>query len=172
MYIRVLNPDDAKIYREIRLQSLLAHPEAFLSSYEAEKDLPVEATRSRLEQTDGQFTLGGFSEKHELTGIVTFVRESRDKIRHKGNVYAMYISPAARKQKLGYLLMLELIEKSRRLPGMEIINLTVFSDNLPAIKLYTSLGFVRYGTERNAVKLSGKYLDEDLMSLTLTPALD
>lgn len=172
MYIRVLNPADAEVYREIRLQSLLDHPEAFLSSYEAEKELPMESIRIRLEPSDGKFTLGGFNEQHELAGIVTFVRESRDKISHKGNVYAMYITPAARKQKLGYGLMQELIQRAGQLPGMEIINLTVFSDNVPAKRLYASLGFSIYGTERKAVKQNGVYLDEDLMSLTLSPVLD
>ncbi|MNC43469.1 putative acetyltransferase YhhY [compost metagenome] len=101
--------------------------------------------------------------------MVTFIRENRDKIRHKGNVFAMYVSPEARKQKLGRRLMTELITQAGQLPGLEIINLTVFSDNLPAIRLYTSLGFVCYGTERNAVKLNGAYLNEDLMALALKP---
>ncbi|MNI30875.1 putative acetyltransferase YhhY [compost metagenome] len=169
MYIRVVNADDAAAYRSLRLESLLSAPEAFLSSYEAEKDLPVEATRSRLEPGEGKFTLGGFTERDELAGMVTFIRENRDKISHKGNVYAMYVSPAARKQELGRRLMTELITKAGQLAGMEIINLTVFSDNLPAIRLYASLGFVCYGTERNAVKLNGVYLNEDLMALALKP---
>jgi RimJ/RimL family protein N-acetyltransferase len=172
MYIRVLNPADAEEYREIRLQSLLDHPEAFLSSYEEEKNLPVESMRTRLEPQEGRFTLGGFNEQHELAGIVTFVRESREKISHKGNVYGMYITPAARKQKLGYMLMQELIQRAGQLQGLMIINLTVFSDNLPAKRLYTSLGFSAYGTERNAVNLNGVYLDEELMSLALTPDPD
>ncbi|WP_310831659.1 GNAT family N-acetyltransferase [Paenibacillus pedocola] len=167
MYIRVLNPADAGNYREIRLQSLLDHPEAFLSSYEKEKEMPLEITRSRLEPAEGRFTLGGFTERDELAGVVTFIRESSGKIRHKGNVYAMYVSPAARNRKLGYKLMKELIVRAGQLPGLERINLTVFSDNDPAKRLYTSLGFSCYGTERKAVKLDGVYLDEDLMTLEL-----
>ncbi|AIQ16256.1 hypothetical protein H70357_05850 [Paenibacillus sp. FSL H7-0357] len=170
MYIRVLNSADAEIYREIRLQSLLNHPEAFLSSYEAESGMPIETTRARLQAVDGKFTLGGFNRREELVGVVTFVRESRDKISHKGNVYAMYVSPSARKQKLGHLLMTELIARAKQSPGLEILNLAVFSDNLPAIRLYQLLGFTCYGTERKAVKLKGSYLDEDLMTLPLIPS--
>lgn len=171
MYIRVLNPADAGNYREIRLQSLLDHPEAFLSSYETEKEMPLEITRSRLEPAEGRFTLGGFTERDELVGVVTFIRESSGKIRHKGNIYAMYVSPAARNQKLGYRLMKELIVRAGQLPGLERVNLTVFSDNDPAKRLYTSLGFTCYGTERKAVKLDGVYLDEDLMTLELNQVL-
>ena len=169
MYIRVLNQADAEKYRELRLQSLLNHPEAFLSTYEAEEELPLETMRSRLEPAEGKFTLGGFTELDELAGMVTFIRESNGKLRHKGNVYAMYVSPAARKQKLGYRLMTELIVRAGQLPGLEIINLTVFSDNYAAKRLYTALGFTCYGTERKAVKVDGMYLEEDLMTLELNP---
>lgn len=82
----------------------------------------------------------------------------------------MYVNPSARKQKLGHLLMTELIVRAKQSPGLEILNLAVFSDNLPAIRLYQSLGFTCYGTERNAVKLNGSYLDEDLMTLPLIPS--
>lgn len=168
MNIRVLDPADAESYREIRLESLLNHPEAFLSSYEAEAEMPMETTRTRLQPVAGSFTLGGFNEQGELMGVVTFVRENRDKLRHKGNVYAMYVKPGARKQRLGTLLMSELIARVRQIPGLELLNLTVFSNNHPAKRLYVSLKFTCYGTERNAVKQNGSYWDEDLMSLPLT----
>ncbi|MCW1928107.1 GNAT family N-acetyltransferase [Bhargavaea beijingensis] len=43
--------------------------------------------------------------------------------------------------------------------------MAVVSDNGPAKKLYTSLGFENYGTEPHALKVGGKYYDEDLMVL-------
>lgn len=104
MYIRMLNPADAEPYRALRLQALQLHPEAFLSSYEEEKELPLEVTRSRLEPAEDRFTLGGYTEQGELAGVVTFIRESREKLRHKGSVFAMYVSPAARRRKLGHSL--------------------------------------------------------------------
>uniref|UniRef100_UPI0028A84F3C GNAT family N-acetyltransferase n=1 Tax=Paenibacillus sp. TaxID=58172 RepID=UPI0028A84F3C len=63
--------------------------------------------------------------------------------------------------------MKELITKAAQLPGLEKLNLTVMSTNIPAKKLYESLGFTCYGTERNAMKLELSYLDEDFMSLEL-----
>ncbi|WP_340007094.1 GNAT family N-acetyltransferase [Paenibacillus sp. FSL K6-0276] len=167
MNVRLLNSADAEIYRTIRLQSLQEHPEAFLSSYEAEKDMPIETTQSRLTLSEEHFTLGGFTENGELVGVVTFVRESRSKIRHKGNVVAMYVDQKARGQRVGYALMKELITRAEQLPGLEILNLSVVSSNVPAKKLYESLGFILYGTERNAMKLEDSYLDEDFMSLEL-----
>jgi hypothetical protein len=48
MEIKILNPKDAFIYKEIRLEVLNAHPEAFSSSYDEEKDNPIENFESRL----------------------------------------------------------------------------------------------------------------------------
>nr|WP_237167850.1 GNAT family N-acetyltransferase [Paenibacillus yonginensis] len=97
MEIRVLTAEDAEIYREIRLRSLKENPEAFLTTYEREQNLPIEELRQKIKATEHQFTLGAFMDG-ELAGIVTFVRESRAKITHKGNVFAMYVSPEFRKQ--------------------------------------------------------------------------
>lgn len=167
MNVRLLNSADAEIYRKIRLQSLQEHPEAFLSSYETEKDMPIETTQSRLTLSEEQFTLGSFTENGELVGVVTFVRESRPKIRHKGNVVAMYVDQKVRGQRVGQALMKELITRAAQLPSLEILNLSVVSSNTPAKRLYEQLGFSHYGTERNAMKLEDGYLDEDFMSLDL-----
>ena len=40
-------------------------------------------------------------------------------------------------------------------------------DNEQARRLYTSLGFVEYGLERNALKQDGRYYDEVLMAKNL-----
>lgn len=63
--------------------------------------------------------------------------------------------------------MVELIARARLLPGLEILNLTVTSNNLSAKGLYESLGFICYGTEPKAMKVGDEYLDEDLMILML-----
>ncbi|WP_019913137.1 GNAT family N-acetyltransferase [Paenibacillus sp. HW567] len=171
MHIRTLTAADAEIYRELRLLSLRKSPEAFLSSYESESKLSIVTTRIRLEPSDDRFTLGAFDDKEKLVGMVTFFRENRPKINHKAHVYSVYVHPDARKQGLGRLLMLELISRAKVMPGLEILTLTLTSTNLPAKKLYESLGFICYGTEPKAMKLGEAYLDEDLMTLPLSPEL-
>lgn len=41
MEIRKLTPEDAALYRTIRLEALRSHPEAFGSSYEEELEYPL-----------------------------------------------------------------------------------------------------------------------------------
>lgn len=167
MYLRTLTSLDAEVYRELRLQSLRLHPEFYLSSYESEKKLSIVTTRIRLEPSENNFTLGAFDGEEKLVGIVTFFRESRPKIDHKANIYSVYVDADIRKQGVGRRLMLELIARARLLPGLEILNLTVTSNNVAAKRLYESLGFVCYGTEPKAMKIGDEYLDEDLMILML-----
>ena len=55
---------------------------------------------------------------------------------------------------------------------VEVIQLSVISDNQPARRLYGSLGFVEYGLERDSLKQNGRYYDEILMALDLKLDLD
>lgn len=64
--------------------------------------------------------------------MATLFRESRPKIQHKANVYAVYVDPAARKHGVGRALMLELIAQAKAAPGLEQLTLTVTSNNAPA----------------------------------------
>ncbi|MGO4699299.1 N-acetyltransferase family protein [Paenibacillus sp. 2TAB26] len=166
MKIRILDSADAEIYRELRLKSLKENPEAFLTTYEIEKDKPIEQLQRNLIASDNRFTLGAFINS-ELIGIVTFVRESNSKISHKGNVYAMYVSPEFREKGIGKSLIQELVIKAKQFDGLEQINLTIISNNDAAKRLYETAGFVTYGTEQNALKTGYQYWDEDLMVLRL-----
>ncbi|KZE37500.1 acetyltransferase [Bhargavaea cecembensis] len=165
MEIRLLNESDAHSYQQVRLSALKNNPEAFGSTYEQEVAYPLEVVGDRLKPGQDQFVLGAFQEDGSLAGIVTFKREESPKMRHRGNVFAMYVAPEARGRSVGKSLLEELIRRAREGDGLEQIHLAVVAHNAPARRLYTSLGFEVYGTEPNALKVSGKYYDEDLMIL-------
>jgi len=64
----------------------------------------------------------------------------------------------------------QLIEECLRLAKnykLEKVELEVFSDNLPAIRLYQKHGFVEEGRKIRARKLDGQYQDVMLMGLLL-----
>ncbi len=50
--------------------------------------------------------------------------------------------------------------------GLEKVELEVFSDNIPAVRLYESVGFNVEGLKSNARKLEGRYQDIQLMALS------
>lgn len=82
------------------------------------------------------------------------LRESKVKLQHKASVFAVYVSPQKRGLGVGKALMLAVINKAQLLDGIEQINLTVVSSNLSAKRLYASLGFELFGTERKALKIT------------------
>lgn len=166
MDIRLLTSEDAVSYRALRLKSLQENPEAFLVTYDREVSKPIKEIQHKLQPSSSRFTLGSF-DKQELVGMVTFVREQHIKTIHKGNIYAMYVSPACRGQKIGKALITALITRARLFEGLEQIGLTVISDNIAAKQLYGSLGFTVCGVERNALKYEGQYWDEERMVLRL-----
>ena len=78
----------------------------------------------------------------------------------------MYVCPQMRGSGVSDQLMRAILDHATGM--VEMIVLTVVTDNLRAIRLYERWGFRIYGTERKSVKLSDNdYLDEHLMARTL-----
>ncbi|MGG6310402.1 N-acetyltransferase family protein [Paenibacillus macerans] len=167
MNLRLLQEADAEIYQNFRLLALRSSPEAFGSTYEREAAFSPESVANRLKAAEGKFVLGAFDDAGKLAGCVTFIRENGQKTLHKGNVFGMFVSPEMRGRGVGKALLRELVALAKGMDGVEQINLTVVSVNESARKLYESVGFQMYGTERRALKYNGQYFDEDLLVLRL-----
>ncbi len=168
--IRALTEDDARDFRRLRLRALREHPDAFGSSYEAERAQPLEAVAGRMRRTAASpddFTLGAYREG-ELMGMVGFFREQREKMRHKGTIWGMFVPSEEQGKGIGRALLTEAIERARLIPGLEQVGLAVVTPNRRARGLYASLGFETYGVEPNALVVDGEHLDEEFMVLRLT----
>ena len=167
MVIKILSSlEDAEKYRSIRLESLKNIPEAVASSYEEEKGFSIEKYQSNF-QSNGSFIYGAF-EKGELVGIITLYEENLDKLKHRAHIGAMYVSDCARGLGIGKALMVEVIEKAKSLEGVEQVYLAVVSTNETAKKLYFSMGFEVFGTEKKGLKLNNNsYFDVDFLILYL-----
>jgi ribosomal protein S18 acetylase RimI-like enzyme len=163
--IRPLTEADAGRYWPLRLRALREEVEAFGSSYEEQSDRTQDVVVARLrEQTSGDSFVLGALLGDELVGIVAFARESALKMRHKADVYQVYVAPEARGLGLGRQLMEALLARARETPGVEQVLLAVSTTQEAARTLYAAVGFEPYGLERRALRLpDGKALDEELM---------
>ncbi|KKK36702.1 acetyltransferase [Mesobacillus campisalis] len=164
MKIRKLVSMDASAYIELRLEALRDTPEAFSSSYEEEKDYPIEQTANRLDDVNST-TFGAFADGN-LIGVVTLVPDTRIKIRHRAHIFAMYVTPNFRRTGAGKALIAKAVKQAKE-NGTEQLYLAVTASNQPAKKLYQSFGFTTYGVDKNALKIEDTYYDDELMVLFL-----
>jgi ribosomal protein S18 acetylase RimI-like enzyme len=160
--LRRLGAEDAAAYREIRLEALADSPHAFSSTLESEQGEPLDRFAARLAD---DLVLGAFSGTH-LVGVAGFYVQPKPKHRHKGMLWGMYVRPGYRAARIGRKLVEAIIAHARQ--HVELLQLFVLADNMPARRLYASLGFVEYGIERHATKYHGQYHDDVLMALPLT----
>jgi len=161
--VRQLAAPDVEALREIRLEGLRLNPEAFGSTFEDEEFAPQDKYLGWLA---GSQVFGAFDGR-PIVGMVAFGVFMGRKESHKGWLRAMYVRRSYRGTGASRLLVQAVINAAR--PHVEQVLLTVVSDNVPAIRLYQSFGFVQYGLEKRSLKQDGRYFDEILMSLHLTP---
>ena len=164
MEIRRLTPSDASGFRCLRLRALKEHPQAFTSSWEEEREAPLEAVRLRLARDEVLFW--GAFEHGELYGMVGLQRETRAKNRHKATVVAMYVAPERAGRGVGRALLDALIAEARS-AGLELLVLTVTEGNSSAAKLYERCGFRSFGVEPRAIKVDGRAWAKNHMYLEL-----
>lgn len=160
--IRLLTQVDATLYKQIRLEALAANPEAFASTFERERDMPVAWFEERLATSK---VFGAFVEQ-QLVGVAGFRQQEGTKTAHKAVLWGMYVRPAARSAGVGKSLVEAVVAHAAE--RVEQLQLTVVADNAGALRLYERAGFVAYGREVQGLKQDGRYFDEILMTLFLT----
>ena len=160
-FVRELVFGDAEAFREIRLEALLLHPDAFGSVHAVEATEPISAFEQRITK-GGLF--GGLKDGL-LMGMAGFGAQSAAQLRHKGILGGMYVRDLERGSGLADEIVGAVLEHARS--RVELVQLSVATTNDRAIRFYQRLGFKRYATEPKALKVGQRYIDEHLMVLFL-----
>ena len=156
---RVLTQDDVHIFREIRLEALKAHPEAFLGDYEVECKEPLEFF---IQHINTDKVIGCFKDD-KLLGIVGYyIVTPEGKRSHSAKLWGFYIRPEYRGRGFAKQLFKRALEEAEKIS--EKVLLKVYRKNKSAIKLYKTLGFEEYGMERKSLKIGKTYYDDLLMA--------
>lgn len=124
-----------------------------------------EAFLQKLATRDNEFYIVG-----ELNGAIvsalTFTAGERPRVRHRGE-FGISVRKEYWGMGIASLMLDRLLEWARRTHVISKINLRVRADNVRAIRLYESKGFIREGTITREVFVDGEYFSHYLMGLEL-----
>jgi ribosomal protein S18 acetylase RimI-like enzyme len=155
--VRRLLPEEAEVFRSIRLEALATSPEAFATTWAKAAADPL----ARFAQSLTEAAVFGVFLAGEIAGMAGLYREQGERKQHRGMLWGMYVRPAAQGRGLGRALLRAVLAHAES--ELEQVHLVVVSDNEPARRLYESEGFSAYGLEPHALKQGQRYLDEILM---------
>ncbi|HEY9841570.1 MAG TPA: GNAT family N-acetyltransferase [Candidatus Obscuribacterales bacterium] len=166
--IRPVAESDVVPYRELRLEALRLHPDAFSSDYAQQQQYPPTFWNERIHKAIGNPELIIFVAETDqgLVGMTGIGRGDSPKTAHTAWVWGVYVRAEYRGRRLGRML-LEACQDWARSSGVRIIKLGVAVNNTGALRCYTRCGYEVYGTEPQAISWQGQDYDEHLMALKL-----
>jgi RimJ/RimL family protein N-acetyltransferase len=157
---------DAPAYRELRLEALRLHPEAFSADYDHSASQPMTFWTDRLRASGQGSAIYFASQDDELLGMCGIYRGNSLKTRHTATIWGVYARAAWRGLKLGDELIASCLEWGRD-QGVSIVKLAAVTTNAAAIRCYLRCGFTVYGVEPEALRHDGVIYDELLMARKL-----
>ena len=151
----------AQQYRNLRLESIKAHPESFCAVYEEQAQLPKLMFEAAIEKpADARFVMGAF-DGDVLIGICGFVPLSPSA--NAGEFIQVYVRATYGGRKIGLGLMKTAVSETFNIPSIEHVILDVKKENLNAIRVYQQAGF----RPHTATKKIAGMLDEDHLRMII-----
>ncbi len=150
--IRPLRAEDAALWRDLRLEALALHPDAYGSTHDDWSGRPLADFAARL--TDGHVLaafLGG-----DLVGSMAL--DASDADPKRGELTAVYVRPEFRGRGIAKRL-LRRAASSAKSAGMTHLTLTVAEANETAFAFYTAHKFIPDGLDGRALIRDGRLLD-------------
>jgi len=163
--VRLLTPEDAAQYVDLRARMLADAPLAFGASPGHDLMSSIEAVREQIARGDDSAIYGAFAPG--LVAAIGVYREDRPKTRHRMHVWGAYVTPPYRGRDLGRRLLEAAVAHARGIPGVTVLHISV-TDAAPAARhLYERAGFEVWGSEPDALRHEGRTVTEHHMLLHL-----
>jgi GNAT superfamily N-acetyltransferase len=113
--VRLLEPTEWEIWRAIRLNALQTDAVAFGKAYEEECDLPD--TFWQDFRNCGRYVFGAFKDD-DLVGCVGMFGLTQTKLKHKAQLYSMYVDASVRSCGVGAKLIQAVVKQAKDIPGV------------------------------------------------------
>lgn len=97
-----------------------------------------------------------------LVSVANLSGKSRERMKHTATL-GISVRKDYWHQGIGKAMLKKLIEYAMKNPVLEMLDLEVRSDNVHAIRLYTSFGFHQVGIMPKQMKIDGGYFDTFVM---------
>ncbi|AIE86357.1 GNAT family N-acetyltransferase [Fimbriimonas ginsengisoli] len=161
--VRKLRPQEWKVYKALRMESLSTDPQAFGALLSTTLERPDEYWAARLQDSladSGHSLLFAMKEERPVGMVGCFPDEEP----RTAYVISMYVTPSERGRGVSRLLMTSLLEELSENFDTAILDVNVLQT--PAVSLYRSLGFQVYD-EIDVTRSDGSTLREFRMRRTL-----
>lgn len=162
---RMLKPQDAELFRPLRMTALQEAPLDFESTYDAESRMLVPELQKLMQQ---HAIVGGFL-NGQLKGFAIIDAVRLPRLAHRSRISSVYISPELRGSGAALSMMQWMQNEFARF--FTLFRLGVRADNERAIAFFKKLGFQEMGVEPRALFIGEKdgerqYVDEMQMFYT------
>jgi len=164
---RMLKPQDAEMFRPLRLAALQECPLDFESSHEAESRMLV----PELQQLMQQHAIIGGMLNGQLKGFAIIDAVRLQRIAHRARISSVYVATDVRGQGAAESMMAWTLKEFSRY--FTTYRLGVRSDNERAIGFFKKIGFHEIGVEPRSMVVSQdedgnrQYVDEMQMYLSV-----
>lgn len=164
--IRKAQPNDAALFRELRLGALLNSPIAFSMDHQKASIQPIKYWEDMLAMDDMESAIFLAEHDRSLIGMTGVARGRSPKTRHAVDIWGVYVLPEWRGNHIAEEMIKSCMEWARA-RGVVIAKLGVAAVNQSAIHCYERCGFKTYATETRALYHNDRYYDFHLMSMDL-----
>ena len=170
MQIARLTPADAMAYKGLMLHAYEHAADSFTSTPQERALQPDSWWVNRIHDPAGLSVVWGAFTEAGLVGTVSVEFSARAKTRHKALIVAMFVREECRGEGVARELMCAAIQHGLHREGLRLLQLEVTQGNVPAERLYQSLGFQSFGIEPIAVLTPSGYRSKVHMWLDLNLA--
>lgn len=157
--IRAVSPDDVDDLAEI-LSMPKCQTQTLQMPYQS-----IEKIRERYTNIPANLYIlvAVVKDTQKVVGSISVLRPTRPRQLHTG-MLGMAVHDDYQVQKIGSRLMEAIIDLAENWLNLTRLELTVYVDNQPALRLYQKFGFMIEGTLRNYAFRDGTFIDAHLMA--------